>query len=432
MEQQLIESILNKIPAPEYQNANQQFFTEANYYGAARLIAEQLGLTDIPFSLAGWRHGWVHFPIKYVRQLTVWGSEDAHFLLGQQTHVDFLATHNIKATAVGLPFIYANAVEHSLRIPNTLLVMPPHTLPYIPSTGNEENYIKQIDKIRHQFDAVVFCIHHSCFENGIWPELLKKYEFPMIIGASANQVNALTRLQKIFSCFEYVTTNTVGSHLPYAAYCGAKVSIYGEFSDFSHYNIEKDPYAKANPELMEFNIKHTEEAFIRKLVPFLFCEHPKLANQHIEWAQTELGQKYKKEPGEIATLLGWYNQNVQMKKHKEQLAIEKNRAREVMLNDIGSMLKLATSYKNNFAIYGAGDVGITLIKLLAAVGLKPICVFDRKYQSQNNVDGIEIRNPEDVSAAEIQLILVASFAFQYEIKNYITSIRKDIKLWLSS
>lgn len=430
--QQLVDKILKEIPAPLYHQGDSIFFTEADYYGASRLIADQLGLTEPPFSQAGWRHGWMHVPIKYVRQLTVWGNDKAHYLMTQATHVDFLAKHNIQSTAVGIPFIYADAIDHTLTVPNTLLVMPPHTLPYIPSVGNEEQYIKEIQSIRDEFDAVVFCVHHSCFENGTWPELLRKYDFPMVIGASANQTNSLTRLQRLFSSFEFVTSNTIGSHLPYAAYCGAKVSIFGEFSDFTHYNIEKDPYAKENPELMAFNIKHTKENFVRELVPFLFCEHPKLAKQHIEWAQNELGQKYKKKPVEIATLLGWYNKNFQIKKHKEQLASEKNRAKEVMLNDITSMLKLAKSYKNNFAIYGAGDIGITLINLLATVGLKPICVFDRKYQSRNNVDGIEIRNPEYVSAPEIQLILVASFAFQHEIKNYIKSIRKNIKLWLSS
>lgn len=430
--EQLIEKILKEIPAPVCHQDYSNFFTEADYYGASRQIADQLDLVELPFSRAGWRHGWMHFPIKYVRQLTVWGNDSAHYLMAQASHVDFLATNNIQATAVGIPFIYADAIDHSLRVPNTLLVMPPHTLPYIPSNGNEEQYLKEIQSIRDDFDAVVFCVHHSCFENGVWPELLRKHNFPMIIGASANQINSLNRLQRLFSSFEYVTSNTIGSHLPYAAYCGAKVSIYGNFSDFSHYNIDKDPYAKANPELMAFNIEHTAEPYVRSLVPFLFCKHPKQAEQHINWARTELGQQYKKKPEEIATLLGWNDQNFQRQKAEEKITFAKNKEKDRLLSSLTSMFTLAKHHKHSFAVYGAGDVGVSLIKLLAAVDLQPSYVFDKNYQQLKKTCGLVVSNPKKIATADFELLLIASFAYQDEIKEYISSIRQDLVIWPQS
>jgi hypothetical protein len=39
------------------------------------------------------------------------------------------------------------------------------------------------------------------------------------------------RLVEIFSTFEYVTTNGFGSQITYAAYCGAKVSVFGPNGD---------------------------------------------------------------------------------------------------------------------------------------------------------------------------------------------------------
>ncbi len=427
--QQLIDKILNEIPEPIYHQGDQAYFAEADYYGASRIIAEKLGLIEPPFSQAGWRHGWMHFPIKYVRQLTVWGKESTHYLMSQPAHVKFLAENNIKSTAVGIPFIYADYIDQSLRVPNTLLVMPPHTLPYIPSIGNEEIYVKEIQSIRDEFDAVVFCIHHSCIQNGVWPELLKKYNFPMIIGASASQTNSLIRLQRIFSSFEFVTSNTIGSHLPYAAYCGAKVSIYGKFSDFSNYNIEKDPYAKANPELMAFNIKHTAEPYVRQLVPFLFCDHPKTAQQYINWAQTELGLQYKKRPDEIAELLSWNDQNFQIRKAKEKSNYVKNKEKSLLLESLSSMFQLVTQYKNNFAVYGAGDIGTSLINLLSTNNFKPLCIYDKRYETLNNNYNISICNPENIEKDDIKLILIASFSHQEEIKEYITSLRKDLVIW---
>ena len=310
----VIDIILEQIPDPIYHHEDAILLSEADYYGASRLIADKLGLSEVPFSVGGWRHGWMHVPLKYVQQLTVWGKEDSHFLTALEDHACFLKEHRINATAVGMPFIYADAVEDSIRIPNTLLVMPQHTLPYVPSVGDEEKYVQDIEKIRHDFDEVVFCIHHSCYEHGIWPALLEKYKFPMIIGASAAQTNAITRLQKIFSIFEFVTTNTIGSHLPYAAYCGTKVSIYGKYSDFSKYDFSKDPFAIKNPELIDFDIKHSTEDYVKNLMPFMFCEHPKFAVKSVSWAQSELGLQNKKSADEIAELLGWNDIELQ-KKH---------------------------------------------------------------------------------------------------------------------
>lgn len=428
-QQKIIDEILQKIPAPVYHQQDTEPLVEADYYGASRLIAGQLGIREVPFSRAGWRHGWMHVPLKYVRQLTVWGKDDEHFLTAQEEHVNFLAQHGIKATAVGMPFIYADAIDNALRVPNTLLVMPQHTLPYVPSIGNEEQYIEEIEKIRHDFDAVIFCIHYSCYEHGIWPELLKKYNFPMIIGASVGQINAITRLQRVFSTFEFVTTNTVGSHLAYAAYCGAKVSVYGKFSDFSNYNFDKDPYAKANQELMAFNIKHTTEQYVRQLVPFLFCQHPNQAQQYISWAQEELGLKNKKSAQKIAELLGWNDHDFQHKQASAKLMLLKNQQKELTLTSILLMLELAQQYSGSFAIYGAGNIGTLLLKILATVNLKPVCIFDKQYQQLADFFGIAVKNPEEIPNLKLDLIFVASFAYQNDIKKYIDSISQTVLIW---
>ena len=425
----IIDIILEKIPEPIYHHEDANSLSEADYYGASLLIADKIGLSHVPFSSAGWRHGWMHVPLKYVQQLTIWGKKDSHFLTAQEDHALFLKQHGIDATAVGMPFIYADALDSHIRIPNTLLVMPQHTLPYVPNVGDEEKYVQDIEKIRDDFDAVVFCIHHSCYEHGIWPSLLKKYKFPMIIGASATQTNAITRLQKIFSIFEFVTTNTIGSHLPYAAYCGVKVSIYGKYSDFSKYDFSNDPFAKANPELIDFDIKHSTEIYVRNLLPFIFCKHPKDAKESISWAAAELGVKNKKTAPELAELLGWGDLNFQKDMHIAKTKKKENRLKEDLLNDVLSLLTLAKKYKNNFAIYGAGNIGEKILKILSVYDLRPTCIFDNKYNSIQEMSGISVKDPNEIFNNNLDAIIIASFAHSKEIESYIKKIDDRVETW---
>ncbi|RUP82644.1 hypothetical protein C7Y69_05035 [Alteromonas sp. KS69] len=402
---------------------------EADYYGASTNIAHQLGLPHAPFSDSGWRHGWMYYRAKFISQLTVWGQQESQYLLAQQEHVDFLKSFNIDSTAVGMPFIYADAIDESLRVPNTLLVMPPHTLPYVPAVGNEESYILEIENIRDEFDAVVFCVHHSCYERGVWPELIKKYNYPMIIGASAHQSNALVRLQKLFSSFEYVTSNIVGSHIPYAAYCGAKVSFYGTFCDLTQFNYENDPQAQANPELWDYIVERSTEKPVREAMPFIFCQHPKEASFHTEWAQKELGQSHKKPSHEIAELLGWNNAAFQLNSAKRYNDIVKCKSKERLLDSLVEVFN--TVGGRSFALYGGGKVGSLILNLLVANGHRPHCIFDQNFESLKELNGIKVCDPQDISTTGASLILIASFTHQREIRENIYTMRPDIEIWSS-
>jgi sialic acid synthase SpsE len=66
-----------------------------------------------------------------------------------------------------MPFIYANAVEVP-RTPNSLLVMPAHSLPYTDHQWSEEEYAEQIASLKPQFSEVVACIAKACADKGSW------------------------------------------------------------------------------------------------------------------------------------------------------------------------------------------------------------------------------------------------------------------------
>lgn len=278
---------------------------EADYYGASRIIARSLGLPFKPKSFTGWKHGWLHAPLKYVEQLTG-NSRYTRFLVAAKEHELFLRQHGIEAKAVGMPFLYVDTAEtkHIKRIPNSLLVMPPHSLPYTKHAWSEELYADQIAALADDFDVIVACLHHSCVQKKLWIDAFEKHGIPWITGADSTDTNALLRMHRIFRSFEYMTTNAVGSHIVYAAYCGCKVSIYGSYQEYTEEDYKHDTAYQKFSLLLEHNLASSTEKSIQKAYPFLFS-HPAEAAARREWAAEQLGESNRVSAKKIAKLLGW-------------------------------------------------------------------------------------------------------------------------------
>ncbi len=285
---------------------------EVDYYGLSHLIAKKNKLPFIPRSLSGWKHGWLFSNLKYTEQLTG-GASYSKFLVPLVEHEEFLKGKGIKSKAVGMPFIYVEEVETQKikRQKNTLLVMPPHSLPYTNHSWDEEGYAKHIKALKDKFDLIVVCLHQSCVESGLWVNTFKKYDIPWIIGADALDKNALIRMYRIFNSFEFMTTNAIGSHVVYAAYCGCRVSIYGEYTEFSKEDYADTPIYRQFPFLLEYNLRHSSYQYINKAFFFLFSS-PEKAEVRIEWAEDQLGKSNKVTFKELPTLLGWrlYDQTI--------------------------------------------------------------------------------------------------------------------------
>lgn len=279
--------------------------SEADYYGVSYLVAKKLRLPFTLRSLVGWKHGWLIADLYYKEQLTS-GSSEAKFLVPLVEHKHFLREHNINSEAIGMPFVYVKDIitEKIERVKNSLLVMPPHSLPYTDHKWDEDSYAKQINDLKNQFDLIVVCLHQSCIEKKLWVDAFEKYNIPWIIGADALDKNALVRMYKIFNSFEFMTTNAIGSHVAYAAYCGCKVSIYGNYAEFSKTDFKNDPLYKRFPFLLEHNLKYSSKKSIEKSFYYLF-NSPIDAKIRIKWAEEQLGEKNKVTFYELAKLLGW-------------------------------------------------------------------------------------------------------------------------------
>jgi len=277
---------------------------EPDFYGVSHIIAAQIEKKTTPRSFAGWLHGWLFTPVFHARELAHWGkAEDMHLVATAQQVESLKGFGFNKAEAVGLPFIYSDNVEVK-RKPNSLLVMPSHSLPYTEHEWDQESYVKQIVHLKPYFSSIVACVHSACVQKGYWISEFEKNDIPWITGAHVDDKNALQRMRIIFNSFEYMTTNSLGSHIAYASYCGCKVSLYGSYSSCSENDCINDPFYKDNPDLLKKSVVFWGEEWARQNFQEFFVV-PMEAMERQQWGESALGVKYKKPAKEIADLLGW-------------------------------------------------------------------------------------------------------------------------------
>ena len=279
--------------------------TEPTYYGADYLIARLARLPGPCYSTATWCHGWDdlrEFP--FPRLLICHRDINAPHLVASHRHRTALENFDCKNVhAVGVPFIYAD-VEGISRLPDSLLIMPPHSLGHTTHNWPFEEYAQVVSQLKTQFKRVAACIHPSCVENGLWFKQMEDHGIPWVMGANSSDKNALERMQIIFRSFEFMTTNAIGSHLAYAAYCGAKVSIYGPYADFEEEDYARDTFYQSNLDLLKYKIENYRKAAVFQRYPQFFV-NPRDAVLQYEFAAQELGADCKREPEEVAKLLGW-------------------------------------------------------------------------------------------------------------------------------
>jgi glycosyltransferase involved in cell wall biosynthesis len=94
---------------------------------------------------------------------------------------------------------------------------------------------------------------------------------------------------------------------------------------------------------------------------------------------------------------------------------------ENVLSDdyIVSLLSTVNRYRDNVAIYGAGEMGARISRIMKSAGFNPIAHYDRSWQTVPMLNGIDVRNPDELHDTEAKLIIIASFAYRDEIINFV-------------
>lgn len=279
--------------------------TEADYYGASHLIASELGYHEPPPSIASWKHGvFYESTIGAPWLLLTEGNRATRHLVANEWHAACLRDAGYKRVhAVGAPFLYA-APATGLRMPNSLLIMPAHRIAKATNSIDEESYADALGSIRDRFDRVLACISATCVREGGWTRALQRVGIPWVTGADSHDRNALRRMRRMFDLFEFVTTDTLGSHVAYASYCGCKVSIWGPYAEIKMEDYKDVPWYRKNWQYLSQLIDCFSEAHVRRRFPELFSD-PWEAPSRVEWAKPFLGLSHRRPAADIAHLLGW-------------------------------------------------------------------------------------------------------------------------------
>jgi hypothetical protein len=183
--------------------------------------------------------------------------------------------------------------------------MPPHSHKNH-SAGDPlaEAYADAIADCRLNFEHVWVCLHEDDLAKRQWVDSFLERGISVFPSADQSDPLTLCRLHSILSAFEFVTTNGYGSHIAYAAYCGAKVSIFGPFADFPRERMARTHAVKMFPELVDLAYELCTESALRMQYGFLFGE-PHKAKLLREWGQDEVGFSNRLSPQELAGVFEW-------------------------------------------------------------------------------------------------------------------------------
>jgi len=108
----------------------------------------------------------------------------------------------------------------------------------------------------------------------------------------------------LLSRFQFMTTNGVGSHLVYAAYYGAKPSIFGSIASHAPTDFAEDIFYRNCPEILPATLEMLGEPHLRKTYPEFFCT-PWMAKTRVEWGSWQVGVQCKRSEKELRRLLRW-------------------------------------------------------------------------------------------------------------------------------
>ena len=300
--------LLPKIKLYKRHPENREFgYTDT--YGSLKLIENYSGKPlplKRPIDWFYWTHG-CHGPWRMVHPGLLTGNvknKTLKYLVESKEQELYLKRHGYKnAIAVGLPIIYVKDVQVS-RIPNSLLIMPSHTLQGNNKLDQEayDIYIKFLKPYLKYFDVVKVCLHQGCLANNMWVDEFTALGIDIIEGAHPEDENALLRQKYLFKQFDYVTSNNWGSHVAYALFFGCKLSIAGPYTEMPKKEYLKQHKWAENPELVDLLLGKEMNDYKLKVLKNTYIA-PHKVQTDVELGKRLVGYDSKKTPEELIKIL---------------------------------------------------------------------------------------------------------------------------------
>jgi hypothetical protein len=282
----------------------------SDQYGAFHIAANYCNLRRPPNLPGFWQHG-VKGPWEQISA----GNIVNHYPNYGQLH-SFLAREDEKVyleekgvplcEAIGLPFVYAENPEKNERIPVSLLVMPQHSVAGVKAVRKKAQlkaYSELVATYKREFSNVTVCLHFGDLVNNYWRDLFEELNIKWVLGGHPLDRNSLPRVKALLSRFEYVTSNSWGSHIAYGLSLGAKVSIWGEPNETDLDVLERDRGQGGRATLeakRSVEFQNRKDLFLRGLYrpPWRGVINTDLGNFLV-------GQASKKDPEQLKELFGW-------------------------------------------------------------------------------------------------------------------------------
>lgn len=297
-----IQGVVDRLPPFDYTPKESG---EPDFYGATDCIAHSLGMARPYPSEVTWTHGWfkrdkfIESSFNCQRKKHVNNLVYTKWVRDEMAHLGYQKLH-----PVGAPILYAGQTQVP-RISDSVLYIPQHSTESIAFDNKNQSfdvYAAVLDEFRNK-KLLAVCLGAKDVLIGNYVKTFEDRKIPWITGAWIFDRNALVRMQRIFRSFEYMVTDTQGSHIPYAAYCGCKV-ILRETS--TKMVSRKILYDNTESWIMKDRMKIRKSGleYLKEIAPFLFGTLESAETQ-IKWGEIELGYENKLDPEKIGELLGW-------------------------------------------------------------------------------------------------------------------------------
>jgi hypothetical protein len=288
---------------------------DTGFYGAYKVFSDYIGLSKIPkFFYGRFLHSWFPKELNVYPELIIgsFSRKNIRQYVDRKDQQDFLKKKGFKNIhSIGNPIIYTKKLE-KVRVKNSLLIMPYH-FHYLKNTSldkTDNDYAIFLRKFIRKFDLVCLCLHSENYKNKKNYSKLRNLIPNIIQGANMYDINSYYRMARLFSLFEYVTSNEFGSHVAYASFFGCKVSVVGPNNKLSKkellrhpgYNIKKNqPEITINSKIIDYWYSIYKKEMMFKWYCMFKC-NPNDAKQNIKWGAEQLGYENKKTPNDLKEL----------------------------------------------------------------------------------------------------------------------------------
>ena len=298
--------------------------SETDFYGLSFVLnACFQKIIPRPLKAHSFKHGWS--PIrttKFSKQIVMHEKKERlHFCFNTSEKNLLIQNGFQNVVPMGAPFLYATELTKDIQvrlIPGSFLIMPGHTLSHVGGNTAPDIFFQNSYRIAKEKGAteIATCLHRESIND----DLLKSLEpmnIKVIKGAKHDRSISLLEQSLMYRKYEYMITNSIGSHVLYALHSGCKVKIIDTFI-FTFDELMKHPWYRENQDIARSNIENARNML--SIYPEFNRDwiNPEdirqLINEEIGWAEYQKSLHHKSDQGifsrSFLKILRWCFKNI--------------------------------------------------------------------------------------------------------------------------